>query len=129
MLSIAEKYLSKDIPEYFCRAFHKTSLQLVYINRVTKEIELNTEYEDAAKEEYKEAKEKYYKEMKAKEVLANKVNVIPRKKIAPIGTKKITEDPKKKKEKEFLKKIEKTFKETEKEKPFEDEETRQRISA
>ena len=126
LLSIAEKYLTKDIPEYFLRAFHKDTLQILYINIITNEIELSSEYEDLAKKEYKELKEKYYKDMKSKEILANsKVTVVPRKKIAPIGAKNLLEDPKKKKEKEFMKKIEKTFKESVKESQYEDEETRQ----
>lgn len=125
LLSIAEKYLTKDIPDYFLRAFHKNTLQILYINVLTNEIELSSEYEDLAKKEYKELKEKYYKEIKSKEILANsKVTVVPRKKIAPIGTKKLQEDPKKKKEQEFMKKIEKTFKESMKENQYEDEETR-----
>ena len=53
MLSIAEKYLTKDIPDQFRRAFHKKTLQLVYINTITKEVELSSEFEEAAKEEYK----------------------------------------------------------------------------
>ena len=126
LLSIAEKYLTKDIPEYFLRAFHKETLHILYINIITNEIELSSEYEDLAKKEYKELKEKYYKDMKSKEILANsKVTVVPRKKIAPIGTKKLQEDPKKKKEQEFMKKIEKTFKESVKESQYEDDETRQ----
>jgi len=126
LLSIAEKYLTKDIPEYFLRAFHKDTLQILYINILTNEIELSSEYEDLAKKEYKELKEKYYKDMKSKEILANsKVTVVPRKKIAPIGAKKLLEDPKKQKEKEFMKKIEKTFKESVKENQYEDDETRQ----
>jgi len=126
LLSIAEKYLTKDIPDYFLRAFHKDNLQILYINILTNEIELSSEYEDLAKKEYKELKEKYYKDMKSKELLANsKVTVVPRKKIAPIGAKKLLEDPKKQKEKEFMKKIEKTFKESVKESQYEDDETRQ----
>jgi hypothetical protein len=49
MLSIAEKYLTKDIPNEYCRAFYKKTLQLVYINQITKEIELNSEFEELAK--------------------------------------------------------------------------------
>lgn len=125
MLSIAEKYLTKDIPEQFRRAFHKKTLQLVYINTITKEVELSSEFEEAAKEEYKEAKEKYLKEKKEKELIANKATVIPRKKIPPIGAKKALEDPKKLKQKENFKEIKKSYKESDKKQIYQDEETRQ----
>ena len=124
MLSIAEKYLSKDIPDTFRRAFHKASFQLVYINMITKEIEISTEYEELAKEEYLKAKEKYIKEIREKEINANKATIIPRKKIAPIGAKKTRDDPIKRREKEFMKKVEKTFKESEREKENQDIEIR-----
>ena len=71
LLSIAEKYLTKDIPEYFLRAFHKDTLHILYINILTCEIELSSEFEDLAKKEYKELKEKYHKNMKSKEILTN----------------------------------------------------------
>jgi len=81
LLIIAEKYLNKDIPDYFSRAFHKDNLQIFYINILTNEIELSSEYEDLAKKEYKELKEKYNKDMKSKEMLTNnKAIVILRKK-------------------------------------------------
>lgn len=124
MLSIAEKYLTKDIPNEYCRAFYKKTLQLVYINQITKEIELNSEFEELAKEEYKVAKEKFLKEKKNKEFVANKAKVIPNKKIAPIGSKKTMEDPIKKREKEFMKEVKKNYK-FEKKEEFQDEETRQ----
>ena len=101
MLSIAEKYLTKDIPDYIRRAFHKSNLQLVYINVITKEIELSSDFEELAKEEYKEAKEQLLKDMREKEKEANKATIVPRKKIAPIGAKRALEDPLKKREKEF----------------------------
>ena len=113
MLSIAEKYLTKDIPDQFRRAFHKKTLRLVYINTITKEVELSSEFEEAAKEEYKEEKEKYLKKLKEKELIANKATVIPRKKIPPIGAKKALEDPKMLKQKQNLKEIKKSYKESE----------------
>ena len=99
MLSIAEKYITKDIPEYINRAFHKVTLQLVYINIITKEVELSSDFEELAKEEYKEAKERLYKDLREKEKEANKAIIVPRKKIAPIGAKRALEDPLKKREK------------------------------
>ena len=125
LLSIAEKYLTKDIPDHIRRAFSKDGFTLVYINVITKEVELDTEFEELAREEYKEAKEKLLKEMREKEKEANKIIVMPRGKIAPIGAKKALEDPMKKREKEFMKEIKKSFKETEKKNEFQDEETRQ----
>ena len=125
LLSIAEKYLTKDIPDRIHRAFHKETLKLVYIDMVTNEIELSSEFEEMAKEEYKIAKEKLLKDMKAKEIEANKVTVIPRKKIAPIGAKKALEDPIKKREKDFMKEVKKTYKESEKKLAYEDEETKE----
>ena len=89
LLSIAEKYLTKDIPDNIRRAFAKDNLQLVYINVDTKEIELVSEYEELAQEEYKLAKEKLLNEMREKEKEANKIIVMPRGKIAPIGVKKL----------------------------------------
>ena len=97
MLDIAEKYLSVEIPDNFQRAFAKDNYQLVYINRDTNEIKLESYIEIQAKQEYQEVKENWIKEMKEKEIEANKVTVLPRKKIAPIGRKKITEDPIRKK--------------------------------
>ena len=107
MLDIAEKYLSVEIPDIYQRAFYKDSYKLVYINRLTNEIKLESDIEIQAKQEYQEVKERWLKDMKDKEKAANKVTVLPRKKIAPIGMKKITEDPKRKKEKEFMKIVEK----------------------
>ena len=75
MLSIAEKYLTKEIPMEYRRAFHKSNYQLVYINIITKEVELSSEFEEEAKKEYKEAKEKLLKDMKNKELEANKTKV------------------------------------------------------
>ena len=125
MLSIAEKYLSKSIPDMYQRAFAKDNYQLVYINRITNEIKLKSDIEEEAIKEYQEVKEKYLKEMKEKEKKANIVTVLPRKKIAPIGGKKVLEDPIRKREKEFLKKIEMKIQEKEKEKENEDEEIKQ----
>ena len=125
MLSIAEKYLSKSIPEMYQRAFSKDNYQLVYINRLTNEIKLRSDIEEEAIKEYEEVKEKYYKEIKEKEKKANIVPVLPRRKIAPIGGKKVLEDPIRKREKEFLKKIEMKIQEKEKEKENEDEEIKQ----
>jgi len=125
LLSIAEKYLTKQIPDIYQRAFAKGSYRLVYINRITNEIKLKSDLEDDAVEEYKELKEKYLREQKEKQKLANKVKVLPRKKIAPIGGKKILENPIKEREKEFLKQIEIQYKEDEKAKENQDEEIRQ----
>ena len=60
LLSIAEKYLTKNIPDYIRRAFSKYDLMLVYININTKEIELESEFEESAKIEYQEAEEKLH---------------------------------------------------------------------
>ena len=125
LLSIAEKYLTKNLPDIYQRAFAKGSYRLVYINRITNEIKLKSDLEDEAVEEYKELKEKYLMEQKEKQRLANKVKVLPRKKIAPIGGKKILENPIKEREKEFLKQIEIQYRENEKEKENQDEEIRQ----
>ena len=125
MLNIAEKYLSKSIPDIYQRAFAKDNYQLVYINRITNEIKLKSDIEEEAIKEYQEVKEKYIKEKKEKEKKANIVKVLPRGKIAPIGRKKILEDPFKKREKEFLKKMEIQMQEKEKEKENQDEEIRQ----
>ena len=81
LLKIAEKYLTIDIPDEFCRAFYKGDLTLLYINMITKDIELYSDLEDLAKEEYLQAKQKLRLE-------ENKVKVIPRKKIAPLGSSK-----------------------------------------
>ena len=89
MLDIAEKYLTVEIPEIYQRAFTKENYRLVYINRITNEIKLESDIEIQAKQEYQEVKEQWIKEMKEKEKEANKVTVLPRKKIAPIGRKKI----------------------------------------
>ena len=124
MLNIAEKYLTIEIPDIYQRAFTKDSYELVYINRITNEIKLESEIELQAKQEYQELKEKWIKEMREKEKEANKVTVLPRGKIAPIGRKKIIEDPKKKKEKEFMKIIEKHYIENEKEKQNMDKDIR-----
>ena len=109
MLNIAEKYLTVEIPNTYQRAFAKDNYQLVYINRITNEIKLESEIEIQAKQEYQELKEQWIKEVKEKEKEANKVTVLPRKKIAPIGRKKITEDPIRKREKEFMKIVEKQY--------------------
>ena len=81
MLSIAEKYLSKSIPDMYQRAFARDNYQLVYINRITNEIKLKSDIEEEAIKEYEEVKEKYLKEKKEKEKKANIVTVLPRKKI------------------------------------------------
>ena len=101
LLKIAEKYLTIDIPDEFCRAFYKGDLTLLYINMITKDIELYSDLEDLAKEEYLQAKQKLRLE-------ENKVKVIPRKKIAPLGSSKALKESAK--EKELLKKIEKSQK-------------------
>ena len=93
MLNIAEKYLTKSIPDMYQRAFAKENYQLVYINRITSEIKLKSDIEEEAIKEYQEVKEKYIKEMREKEKKANIAKVVPRRKIAPIGGKKIIEDP------------------------------------
>ena len=98
LLKIAEKYLTVEIPEDYCRAFTKNNLRILYINMVTNDIELSTEIEEAALEEYKEAKEKLQNE-------ENKIKVIPRKKIAPIGTKKVSNDIRNEKVKEKEKEL------------------------
>ena len=125
MLDIAEKYLTVEIPEIYQRAFTKENYRLVYINRITNEIKLESDIEIQAKQEYQEVKEKWIKDMKEKEKEANKVTVLPRKKIAPIGRKKIAEDPIRKREKEFMKIVEKQFIENEKEKQNLDKDIRQ----
>ena len=125
MLSIAEKYLTVEIPDIFQRAFVKENYQLVYINRLTNEIKLESDIEIQAKQEYQEVKDNWIKEVKEKEKEANKVTVLPRKKIAPIGRKKIAEDPIKQREKEFMKIVEKQFIENEKEKQNMDKDIRQ----
>ena len=125
MLNIAEKYLTVEIPNTYQRAFAKDNYQLVYINRITNEIKLESEIEIQAKQEYQELKEQWIKEVKEKEKEANKVTVLPRKKIAPIGRKKITEDPIRKREKEFMKIVEKQYIENEKEKQNMDKDIRQ----
>ena len=125
LLNIAEKYLTKQIPDIYQRAFAKGSYRLVYINRITNEIKLKSDLEDEAVEEYEELKEKYMREQKEKQRLANKVKVLPRKKIAPLGGKRILENPIKEREKEFLKQIEIQYRENEKEKENQDEELRQ----
>ena len=109
LLQIAEKYLTAEIPEEYCRAFHKADLTLIYINVITKDIEVESEIEETAKLEYQEAKEKLRNQ-------ENQVKVIPRKKIAPIGSKKAFKDPKIEKEKEFLKKMEQNYDDNKKEK-------------
>ena len=91
LLKIAEKYLTIEIPEEYCRAFTKGELRILYVNVITNDIEPNTEIEEAAMQEYKEAKEKLKNE-------ENKIKVIPRKKIAPIGAKKSSKDTNNKKE-------------------------------
>ena len=88
MLDIAEKYLSKSIPDIYQRAFAKDNYQLVYINRITNEIKLKSDIEEEAIKEYEELKEKYLKEQKEKEKKANLVKVLPRGKIDIIGGKK-----------------------------------------
>ena len=110
MLSINEKYLTKDISDQFCRAFHKKTLQLVYINTITKEVELSSEFEEATKEEYKEAIEIIMKDMKEKELIANKEIVISRKNYRRLGPKKPWKIQKKLKQKENLKKLKKIIK-------------------
>ena len=57
MLDIAEKYLSVEIPDIYQRAFYKDSYKLVYINRLTNEIKLESDIEIQAKQEYQEVKE------------------------------------------------------------------------
>ena len=101
LLKIAEKYLTIEIPEEYCRAFTKGELRILYVNVITNDIETSTEIEEAAMQEYKEAKEKLKNE-------ENKIKVIPRKKIAPIGAKKSSKDTNNKKEKEILKNKEKS---------------------
>lgn len=125
LLNIAEKYLTKQIPDIYQRAFAKGSYRLVYINRITNEIKLKSDLEDDAVEEYEELKEKYLREQKEKQRLANKIKVLPRKKIAPLGGKKVLENPMKEREKEFLKQIEIQYRENEKEKENQDEDIRQ----
>ena len=61
MLNIAEKYLTKSIPDTYMRAFAKDSYRLVYINRITNEIKLNSDIEEQAIKEYEEVKEKFIK--------------------------------------------------------------------
>ena len=100
LLKIAEKYLTVELPEEYCRAFIKVNLRILYINTLTNDVEESTKIEELALEEFQEAKEKIKNE-------ENKIKVIPRKKIAPIGSKKITRDIKIEKEKESLKKIQK----------------------
>ena len=87
MLDIAEKYLTVDIPDIYQRAFAKDNYQLVYINRLTNEIKLESDIEIQAKQEYQEVKEHWLKEMKDKEKEANKVTVLPRKKIKKLTKK------------------------------------------
>ena len=81
LLKIAEKYLTIELPEGFCRAFSKKDLSLLYLNLITKVLDKETEIEDRAREEYRMLKEKLRND-------ENKVKIIPRKKIAPIGSKK-----------------------------------------
>ena len=56
MLDIAEKYLTVEIPEIYQRAFTKENYRLVYINRITNEIKLESDIEIQAKQEYQEEK-------------------------------------------------------------------------
>ena len=100
LLKIAEKYLTVEIPEEYCRAFTKSDLRILYINVITNDIETSTEIEEAAMQEYKEAKEKLKNE-------ENKTKVIPRKKIAPIGGRRSSKDQIYQKEKELIKNKEK----------------------
>ena len=51
LLKIAEKYLTIELPEGFCRAFSKKDLSLLYLNLITKVLEKETEIEDRAREE------------------------------------------------------------------------------
>ena len=92
LLKIAEKYLTVEIPDEYCRAFTKSNLRILYVNIITNDIQTSTEIEEAAMQEYEEAKEQLKNE-------ENKIKVIPRKKIAPIGAKKSSKDTNNQKEK------------------------------
>ena len=52
LLTIAEKYLTTKLPNNIKRAFMKETLQILYIDMNTQEIQLETEIEEKAKEEF-----------------------------------------------------------------------------
>ena len=52
LLTIAEKYLTIKIPNNIRRAFMKTTLQILYIDMDTQEIQLETDIEEQAKDEF-----------------------------------------------------------------------------
>ena len=56
LMSIAEKYLTIDIPDNLLRAFLKYSLKILYIDKYTNEIHLSSANEDLAKKEYQKKK-------------------------------------------------------------------------
>ena len=58
LLKIAEKYLTVELPEEYCRAFIKVNLRILYINILTNDVEESTKIEELALEEFQEAKEK-----------------------------------------------------------------------
>ena len=77
ILNIAEKYLNYKLPENIVRAFTKSNLQILYIDKNTNEIKLTSELEEQAKEEIEKIRQQY------KNSLKNNLN-----KIAPINNKK-----------------------------------------
>lgn len=119
VLQIAEKYLTKPLPDNWARAFTKVNPQLLYIELDTNEIHLSTDLEEKAKEEYIELMEEYQQQLREEEEKAKKVTVVPRKKIAPIGAKNRKEDTKEKREKDFIKNIKQHKSE------YEDQETKE----
>ena len=52
LLSVAEKYLTIKLPNNIKRAFMKDTLQILYIDMNTEEIQLETDIEDQAKTEF-----------------------------------------------------------------------------
>ena len=56
-MSIAEKYLTIDIPDNVLRAFTKYDLRILYIDKFTNDIHLSSANEDLAKKEYQKKKE------------------------------------------------------------------------
>ena len=63
LMSIAEKYLTIDIPDNMWRAFTKDSLKILYIDKFTNDIHLSSANEDLAKKEYQEKKKELMKNL------------------------------------------------------------------
>ena len=117
VLDIASKYLTERLPADWERAFIKNTLEVLYINLQTNEIQLETDLESFAKKEYNDFMEM---EREKNEHANKKVTVVPRKKIAPIGSKQRQENKIEQREKEIVEKLKKAKKDE-----YEDEETKQ----